>query len=204
MQTLDVINAALANLKEQSIMSLTDDTEVARIVNNIYNISKIDFLSDICIWDCAKNTVKLTRLEETDELNRFDYVYILPNTPEIIEILNIANSTLEFSIYNNIYNREALNTTQKYDRRNGKLYTSTSECWIEYIGNIEVSKFDSFMLQAFVYKLCYELAYPITSSVSLQDRFYELYKRNLKKARSTNAITKNQYLYTNDTYITRI
>ena len=194
----EIVNSALTLIGERPIMSIEDDTVVARAVSSVLPVAIRDFLSDETNWNCAIETFKLNKLVNTDPTGRFANVYQLPNSPERIRILDILIPGYQYQISDRAYSRELEDKSMKYYIQGNFLYSDLDEVTISYIKYIEPSEFSSYMLDAFSKKLAYELTFFLTSSTSSAAALRELADNRLRKARSKNALEKNSYLYNFD------
>lgn len=158
---VDIANLALTSLGADRIISLTENSEGARKINAIYEILRDEVLRS-APWKFAIRWATLAQLNETI-LSGYTYVFQLP--VDCLRVLRLRDRDVDFRIENN------------------KLYCNESSVTIRYITRVEdTSQYDSAFVSAFATRLAAELAYPITSSLSVRDGKWEEYKLKIEQA----------------------
>ena len=166
----EIVNKALTLVGANPIVSIDDDTQNARVVNRVYEISLKSILSETA-WTFALRRKLLAQVADT--LEWYDpgetYVYQRPN--EYIRIFRANNP-------NTIW-REA-----------GEFVISdVSDLGVEYVHYLNTpSKYPPSFVEAFVDKLCSDIAFMILNSKSVAETFLEKYEKvSLSKALAENA-----------------
>lgn len=94
---IDVVNIALAKLRQPSISSFDADDTNARLMKNLYDIA-VDHVMSLTYWPFARAFVELNQLDEdTDDTPNNWYAYQLPNdcaVPIGIEPITKTNNWL--------------------------------------------------------------------------------------------------------------
>lgn len=195
-----IINAALATLGQEPIVSLDDETSAQSSVKMMlskFDIAYREFLASHD-WNCARKYVRLNQLSECNNKG-WKYCFALPTTPEIMRISQI--SVNEGDLYydtNAYYNSYSGGQATYYDIAGGYLYSNYAPIYISYIGLIDPAELDPLVAAAFSYMLASELAYAIPASVTLADYLYQIYRKKLRAAKSADALSRNTPKYDGD------
>ena len=161
---------ALRRLGDSPIVSLTDDTERARLCNAFYSEARDDVLRSHP-WNFAITRQQLSQLSATP-LYQYSYQYALPTDPFCLRVLEMEYSDYVFKI-------EHLAGTGRV------LLTDEGTAKIIYIARVtDTAQFDSLFIDTLTAKLSVDLAYPVTGSVQLQQNMQKLFEAKLREARS--------------------
>jgi len=161
---------ALRRLGDDPIVSLTDDTERARLCNAFYSEARDEVLRSHP-WNFAITRQQLSQLSATP-LYQYSYQYALPTDPFCLRVLEMEYSDYVFKI-------EHLAGTGRV------LLTDEGTAKIIYIARItDTAQFDSLFIDTLTAKLSVDLAYPVTGSVQLQQNMQKLFESKLREARS--------------------
>jgi hypothetical protein len=161
---------ALRRLGDDPIVSLTDDTERARLCNAFYSEARDDVLRSHP-WNFAITRQQLSQLSATP-LYQYSYQYALPTDPFCLRVLEMEYSDYVFKI-------EHLAGTGRV------LLTDEGTAKIIYIARItDTAQFDSLFIDTLTAKLSVDLAYPVTGSVQLQQNMQKLFESKLRESRS--------------------
>ena len=161
---------ALRRLGDDPIVSLTDDTERARLCNAFYSEARDDVLRSHP-WNFSITRQQLSQLSATP-LYQYSYQYALPTDPFCLRVLEMEYSDYVFKI-------EHLAGTGRV------LLTDEGTAKIIYIARItDTAQFDSLFIDTLTAKLSVDLAYPVTGSVQLQQNMQKLFESKLREARS--------------------
>ena len=161
---------ALRRLGDDPIVSLTDDTERARLCNAFYSEARDEVLRSHP-WNFAITRQQLSQLSTTP-LYQYSYQYALPTDPFCLRVLEMEYSDYVFKI-------EHLAGTGRV------LLTDEGTAKIIYIARItDTAQFDSLFIDTLTAKLSVDLAYPVTGSVQLQQNMQKLFESKLREARS--------------------
>ena len=161
---------ALRRLGDDPIVSLTDDTERARLCNAFYSEARDDVLRSHP-WNFAITRQQLSQLSATP-LYQYSYQYALPTDPFCLRVLEMEYSDYVFKI-------EHLAGTGRV------LLTDEGTAKIIYIARItDTAQFDSLFIDTLTAKMSVDLAYPVTGSVQLQQSMQKLFESKLREARS--------------------
>ena len=161
---------ALRRLGDSPIVSLTDDTERARLCNAFYSEARDDVLRSHP-WNFSITRQQLSQLSATP-LYQYSYQYALPTDPFCLRVLEMEYSDYVFKI-------EHLAGTGRV------LLTDEGTAKIIYIARVtDTAQFDSLFIDTLTAKLSVDLAYPVTGSVQLQQNMQKLFEAKLREARS--------------------
>ena len=167
---VSICSNALRRLGDNPITSLTDDTERARLCNSFYADAR-DAVLRLHPWNFAITRTSLAQLSDTPSYG-FAYQYSLPTNPYCLRVLGMEYEDYIFKVEN-------------YSTQGRVLLTDESTAKILYVARItDTIQFDALFVDVLTAKLALDLCYPITNSVSLQDKMQKLYQLKLSDARS--------------------
>jgi|TARA_B110000305_G_C19008741_1_gene433902 hypothetical protein len=167
---VSICSNALRRLGDNPITSLTDDTERARLCNSFYADAR-DAVLRLHPWNFAITRTSLAQLSDTPSYG-FAYQYSLPTSPYCLRVLAMEYEDYIFKVEN-------------YSTQGRVLLTDQSSAKILYVAKItDTTQFDALFVDVLTAKLALDLCYPITNSVSLQDKMQKLYQLKLSDARS--------------------
>jgi hypothetical protein len=166
----EICNKALTLVGANPITSLTDDTQNARILNRVYELSLKSILSEAPWVFALKRTLLAT---SADALEWYDtnenYLYVKPN---------------------NMIRAFRANDDDAIWRQHGDYIVSdTNDLGLEYtIFLDQPSKYTTSFVEAFVDKLCTDIAFMVLNSKTVAQGFQEKYEQiSLAKALAENA-----------------
>lgn len=169
-----IINKALVKLGARPITSISDGTDEAETMENLYEMALRSILSE-CLWTFATKRLLLTQLSETipwnNEKETLSYIYQRP--PDAIRCFETNDS--------DAYWREEGDT----------IVSDTSGLGVKYTFYMtDSSKYRPSFADALSDRLAYEAAYPILNSRSKTEDILQIYEGiSLPKAMSDNAQT---------------
>ena len=167
---VSICSNALRRLGDNPITSLTDDTERARLCNSFYADAR-DAVLRLHPWNFAITRTSLAQLSDTPSYG-FAYQYSLPTNPYCLRVLAMEYEDYIFKVEN-------------YSTQGRVLLTNEGTAKILYVARItDTIQFDALFVDVLTAKLALDLCYPITNSVSLQDKMQKLYQLKLSDARS--------------------
>lgn len=179
----DLINKALTLVGAAPIVNIDEDSNNAKILKRVYEISLRSLLSE-GKWNFATKRALLT--VSTDTLAWYDtgetIVYVRPS-----DIIRIYGSNDQSAIY----------------REEGDYIVSdTTGLGLRYVYYLEdAAKFPSLFIDALVDKLCADIAYTIVNSSTLGERFLTKYETiSLPNAMAANAQTGVQQTLQDDAW----
>ena len=179
----DIINKALTQVGALPVTSIDDDSNNARVMSRVYEISLRSILSE-CKWNFATKRVLLSVL--TDTMAWYDtgeiYVYQKP-----IDMIRIFGTNSPGATW----------------REEGDYIVSdTQGLGVRYVYYLDTpSKYPATFVEAFIDKLCSDIAYMIVNSSTLGEKFKELYEKvSLPKAQNDSAQTGTQQVLKDDAW----
>jgi hypothetical protein len=182
---IDVINRALRAIAEQPIQSLTEGSEPAAIISDIYDI---ELEAEIREWPFtwAQRTAELA-LISSETPPDYGYAYQLPaDYLMIMEIIDLTTSATIYS-WDNVYSWTNVRF-QEWEVREGKLYINSSNVQIKYtVLEVDATKWDATFTRAFAYRLAMTAGPSITEKMALIERAERQYITEINKARANSA-----------------
>jgi len=172
---IGIINMALRRLGEQPINSLTEQSEAASIVSDIYDIA---LNKELRAWPYtfAVKVAELVLLE-SEEPPDFAYAFQLPaDYLGFASVIEPTNTYIE-GPYNNRFVGE-------WEIRGGLFLSNFSDVTIKYrFLQTDTSKWDASFVDAFAWKLAEELALPLTGTAVKATRAEKNYVLSVAQAR---------------------
>ena len=178
-----IVNKALTEVGATPVTSIDDGTNNADIVSRVYEISRKSILSE-CKWNFATKRALLST--SADTLAWYDtgetYIYVRP--ADVIKIFG-TNDPLA-----------------TYREEGDYIISDTSGLGIRYTYDIDdPTKYTASFVEAFIDKLCSDIAYIIVNSASLGQKYLELYEGvTLPKAMSSNSQVGKQQTILDDAW----
>lgn len=171
-----IINKALVLCGAQTVVSINDNSPNAISLSNVYAISLQSILSE-CKWNfCTKRFKPSVVASSSSTYPAFFYpgeviVYAIPS--DVVRIWSTSPT--------NACIRE----------EDGQLISDTVNIGIVYtFYDTDPSDYPSYFLDAFIDKLCSDIAYLIINSANMAEAFIKKYETvSLPKARSANSQT---------------
>ena len=171
---VEICNGALNQLGATTILTLTEDSKNARILNQRYNAVR-DRVFREHPWNCLTKRAKLAQ-DTTAPTYEFTYAYTLPS--DNLRILKFADIATSYAVSNDI----------NYKIENGKLLTDSGEVYILYVARItDTSVYDTSLSETLSAALAADIAYAITGSTTVLELMEVKYKDKLKDARFADA-----------------
>lgn len=166
----EICNKALTLVGANPIVSISDDTQNARILNRVYELSLKSILSE-APWVFALKRSLLA--QSADTLEWYDtsenYVYVRPN-----DMIRAFRANDDNAVW----------------RQHGEYIVSdTSGLGLEYVYFLDVpSRYTTSFVEAFVDKLCSDIAFMVLNSKTIAENYLEKYEKvSLSKALAENA-----------------
>ena len=181
----DILNKALTLVGAAPVVSINDGTTNANICANVYAIALQSVLSE-CKWNFATTRAKLSLLTSGSTgypaflyMNE-QFVYQLPT--DVIGIFGFNPGSAQC--------RE----------ENGVLISDSADLGILYVYyDDDPGDYPSYFLEAFIDKLCSDIAYMIINSATIAESFVKKYETvSLPKALSRNSQTGIQQTMIDD------
>jgi len=165
---ISISNLALQKLGAKRITSFEDGTKNAHLCEGFYG-QVVDEVLRMHPWNCAICRKELAAEEDTPVFG-WAYQYPLPSSPYCLRVLAMQYIDYDFVIEGRM------------------LLTDQGTCKITYIKRIvDPNEFDALIAEAIAGRLAIKLAYPVTQSLSLEDKMCKNFKLVLSEARSVDA-----------------
>lgn len=171
----DILNKALTQVGANPITSIDDSTNNARILSRVYEISLRSILSE-CKWNFATKRISLTQSADTLDWYDVGNTYIYTKPTDIIRIYGASSASAT------------------YKEEGDYIISDTASLGIRYVYFLDTpSKYPAYFIDAFIDRLCSEIAYAIVNSQTLAEKYKELYESvTLPKAMAANSQTGDQ------------
>lgn len=172
--SIDIANRALILLGGREITSFMDKSNEARIAKSLY-LSTRDYVLRAYPWASLKKRKELAELADKP-ISGFQHQYQLPN--DSIRVLEVHSS--------------GKIKPSDWEVNGDTVLTDSKPVSIVYLaGNVPESKYSSQLVQALVYRLAAEMAYPITGNNTAQANFAALFTQVLEEARTTDSLEQS-------------
>ena len=174
----EIINKALTQVGAAPVTNIDDDTNNARIISRVYEISLRSILSE-CKWNFATKRALLSVVVDTLDWYDDGETFIYQKPTDVVRIFGTNDDDAVW-------------------REEGDyIISDTDGLGLRYVRYLDdPTKYPSAFIQAFVDKLCSDIAYMIVNSSTLGVQFATVYETvSLPKAMAENAQTGvQQYL----------
>ena len=172
--SIDIANRALILLGGREITSFMDNTNEAKIAKNLYKSAR-DYVLRSYPWASLKKRKDLVELAD-NPVSGFAHQYQLPN--ESIRVLEV-HSTGKVR-------------PSDWEVNGDLILTDAKPVSIVYLaGNLPESKYSTQLVEALVYRLASEMAYPMTGNNTAQVNFAALFNQVLEEARTTDSLEQS-------------
>lgn len=178
-----LVNKALTLCGAAPITNITDDTNNARIVNRVYEISRKAILTENR-WNFATTRTTLSISAETMPWLYINEAYIYVRPADALRIFGVSDEQASW-------------------REEGDLIISdTASLGIRYVYDHDVpSKYPPKFLEAFIDKLCSDISFMILNDGRKAKAFLEKYEKvTLIKAQAENSQTGVQQFVKDDAW----
>ena len=163
----NIVNLALRSLGVARITSLSDSSEQARVMNDLYEHIR-DEMIEIHPWNFA--IVYSDSLAENDDAPEFDYDYSYALPSDCLRVIELEDAEDEFKVVGD------------------NLYTDTESPKIRYISLVTTTgNYSKSFVTAFAARLAAEACYALTKSQTLADRKWKEYEEKLAQAKSSDS-----------------
>lgn len=179
----DIANKALTLIGANPIINIDDDTNNARILNRVYEISLRSILAE-CKWNFATKRSLLSALSTTLDWYDTGEGFVYQKPVDMIRIYGASSPTAQW-------------------REEGDyIISDTGDLGLRYVYFLDIpSKYPSTFVDAFVDKLASDIAYAIVNSQSLGEKMFQKYDQvSLPKATSANSQTGVQQTLQDDAW----
>lgn len=166
---VQICNLAMSRIGAARIISLTDGTETANILNTIFD----DIADDVMVSGPWTSTIFRAELAAINTTPVYDYAYAyqLPADPYCLKVLDV-------------YEYNSGDTDYKIEGRT--ILCNKSSLKIRYIGRILPDYFDVMLRRAVVSRIVAETVYTLTGDKSVANNAWNQYYRDVQEALSIN------------------
>jgi hypothetical protein len=168
---VELCNQSLYVLGQKSIISMTEDSEAARLCNGRYVYNR-DATLRAYPWNCAMARAALAR-SATAPAWGYDYKYALPIDPLCLRVLSMEE-----------YDEDG----EKWKIEGRFIVTDSTTCNILYIAQLtDVNDMEILLREAIAARLAADICYALTGSSTQQDKQWTIYEQKIRQAKSVDA-----------------
>jgi hypothetical protein len=179
---VSICNQALVRIGVETITSLTENSEQARLCNAIFDQS-LDFLLQLFPWSFALTRASLAQ-STTGPLYEWSYAYQLPTSPYCLRIVSVEND-------------------EDYRKEGRMIYTNAATLNIKYIKRVtDINELSSAFIEVMVLYVASQLALPMTANTSMSNSLEVKYQLSINKARLTDSQESPAYPFVEGSWIT--
>lgn len=198
---IQICNMALRRIAEQPINALDEGSEAANVIDNVWDIAfKEELRAYPYTWACA--TAELAQVDET--IPDFSYAYQLPaDYLNIQSLIHTNDGSVIYDVWEEMYGTNIYSNAE-WEIRDSKLYCNLSELTIKYTKIVgDYSKLDPTFVDAFAWRLAYEIGPSITTRADMVQQAYQLYQIAINKARGMTGAEKRRRMKLSREYLQR-
>ena len=163
---IQICNGGLRILGAARITALTDSTESARILTDVYDMIQDEVLVSHP-WNFA---IKRVALVELDDAPTFKYAHAFQLPADCLRVIRMEDDE------------------DIFERESDTLVTDEGTAKIKYIARItDTTKYTPAFVTTFSQRLAAEIAYPLTQSTTITEAMYKLYLSKLSTAKGIDA-----------------
>ena len=175
---IDIANNALNLIGASNIISLTEDSKAARIVNQRYTSIR-DAVFRAHPWNCLIRRAELAK-DTVGPVYGYESSFQLPADPFCLRVLEFNNGSMGYP-QDNMKNSKG---GPVFVIEGRKLLTDEGTAKIKYIGRItDAAEYDATLTDTLAARLAQEIAYAISGSTTMIQLMASLYDSKLKEAR---------------------
>ena len=172
--SIDIANRALILLGGREITSFIENTNEARIAKSLYQSTR-DYVLRSYPWAALKKRIELPELAE-QSVNGFQHQYQLPS--DCLRVLEVHSAS-------------KINS-DRWEVNGRQVLTDDKPVSIVYLSDdVPEQEYSTQLVQALVYRLSSEMAYPMTGNNTAQGNFAALFSQVLEEARTTDALEQS-------------
>lgn len=163
---VDICNSALAAVGSKAIVSLSDNSERARVLLTVYNSSRQSLLR-MHPWNFAMKQATLAILSGVTPFE-FGYAYELP-----ADCLRLVR----------VYQGQS-----RYEVLGRAVYSNDDQMRVYYVSDItDSTQFDTVFIECLTLKIASDIAYSITQNLTLADQLTKEYEIRFRQAKQYGA-----------------
>ena len=196
---IQICNMALRRIAEQPINSLTEGSEQANVLSDVFDFVYMEELRSYP-WRWATATDELSELS-SETAPDFAYVHQLPADYLQMQLIIDKARGVTYDTWDELYGRWSLRNNE-WEIRESKLYSNWSDLQIKYTKLItDYSKLDPTFVDAFAWRLAHEIAPSLTTRADLAQSSFNYYQLSINKARGTNGMEQRRRLEISREYL---
>lgn len=184
---LDIVNKALQNLGESTIVDLNDKSARSVKIQKFYNEAIRETLRAYR-WSFAERTIKLDKIDYESNIGNLPFAYLYPENVVAVIVLFVAGQDLE--------NLNALKKNRKriHNVDGKKIILSNVEeahAIVTYDESSNEEIFDDIFVSAVSYQLAAAAAISITGDAKKRNDMISLFQREIETAASVDGNENN-------------
>jgi hypothetical protein len=161
---VEICSAALLQLGDAPIASLSENTARARVAKNLYPSAKLAVLR-AHPWNCAIKRVSLAALVGTPAGGEWSNWFATPG--DLLRVLDVGQCG-----------------DDDYAFEGNRILYNGSSLVLRYVADITEGNFDALLTDVLKKRMAWDMAYAITKSTSLMESKQAEYVRALREAKS--------------------
>lgn len=178
---VSICNQALTRIGVDTITSLTETSEQARLCNVIFDQS-LDYLVQLFPWSFALTRAALAE-SSTEPLYEWNHAFQLPTDPYCLRVIAVEDDVA-------------------YRKEGRYIYTDNESLSIKYIKRItDINELSPAFIEAMVFYVASQLALPLTQNATMANAMELKYQGAVAKARLVDSQESPAYEYVEGTWI---
>ncbi len=172
----DIINDALIEVGEATIISRTDGSKAANTADVVYDQTR-DTLLRNHNWNFAASRAKLAKLSAAPEFE-YDNAFAFP-----------SDWLRTITVHNNDAGHGTFDYMAEFQDSQRVIATSSDDVWMRYVfRQLDPNFMQADFVEALIFELARKFAIPLAGSGTLHDRLEKKARRWLAAARSSDAL----------------
>ena len=164
---IEICNSTIYRLNGQAIVSLSDESKEAVILNRIYNLTRQRLLR-AHFWNFAVKKVELAQLITAPA---FEYAYAYQLPADCLRVVRLYQPNSDWKIVGR------------------ELHTNDSSVFLEYVADItDEGLWDSVFVDLMILKLAIDMCYAITGSTEMLGALRSEYSQVMREAKQFDAM----------------
>jgi len=174
MNEIDIVNFALIQIGSDTITSLTEDSQQARLMNNIFTPSLQSLLQE----HPFNFSLKRATLAQSATTPEFDYNYAYPLPSDCLQVIDFEDSEYGY----------------EFVVEADSVLTDLDTCKIKYVADVtDMNKLAPIFRQAFISYLASQVAPYLTNTAPYAQGSAQQFMMYMKKAKVANARESRRY-----------
>jgi len=172
--SIDIANRALVLLGAREITSFTENSNEAKTAKSLY-LSTRDYVLRAYPWATLKKRLALNELADKP-ISGFKHQFQLPE--DNVRVVSVHSPSKD--------------RIKRWEIEGTKVLCDYTPLSVVYLSDsVPETKYSTQLVQALVYRLASEMAYPITGNNTAMSNFASLFENVLQEARTTDSLEQS-------------